>query len=410
MELHALSIREAFPFIQQVLSDAYKVDTHLFTHPYGDTSTIDRGFRKMLWGSLERPTAFTNFLAEAPEYQMAVAKSSLGYYNILAAVSLDWHHPDFISVGPFSTEKITNAFIHRIISDQNLNETQAHMAAKFYDILPLADLNEVLILTQHLLSAFIPEYDTIKTVYLNYSEETHEITPDETAFLHFTALSAERYAAYLSDFLDALADGDASQASKKLKVFLDANGTFNAASLYPLKRRMHELNTFCKGKMLATSVPPSYILKTADAFSTQIERSTGMEQLSDLPYKMVRKYCLLVKNNSLAGYSYLIRNVIMYIHDHLEEELSLSVIAAYFQKNASFLSAQFGRETGESLTSYIHRVRIETAVRLFNTTGLSVTEVAFRVGIDNLRYFSRLFREQIGVTPREYCKMLRNKN
>lgn len=409
MELHALTIRDAFPLIQQVLSDAYKVDSHLFTHPYEDTSTIDRGFRKMLWGTLERPAAFTNFLAATPEYQMAVAKSSLGYYNILAAVSLDWHHPDFISIGPFSTEKITNAFIHRIISDQNLDAAQAHMAAKFYDILPLADLNEVLILTQHLLSAFIPEYHTVKIVYLNYSEESHEISPDETAFLHFTALSAEHYTAYLTDFLNALADGSTSQASQKLKVFLDANGTFNAASLYPLKRRMHELNTFCKGKLLTTPVPPSYTLKAADSFSLQIERSTGMEQLTGLPYQMVRKYCLLVKNNSLAGYSYLIRNVIMYIHDHLEEELSLSVIAAHFQKNASFLSSQFGKETGESLTSYIHRVRIETAVQLFNTTGLSVTEVAFRVGIDNLRYFSRLFREQIGVTPREYCRMLRTK-
>lgn len=408
MELHALSIRDAFPFIQQVLSDAYKVDTHLFTHPYADTSIIDRGFRKMLWGNIERPATFTKFLAGAPQYQMAVAKSTLGYYNIMAAVSLDWHHPDFISIGPFSTQKITDAFIHRIVSDQNLNEAQAHMAAKFYDILPVADVNEVVILAQHLLSAFIPEYSDINTIYLNYSEETHKISPDESAFEHFTTLSAELYTKYLNEFLNTLILGDYSKASRCLKVFLDANATLNAASLYQLKRQMHELNTFCKEKMLSAAIPPYYTLRTADTLSTTIERSTNMAQLSDFPYKMLRKYCLLVRNYSLGDYSYFIRNVINYIREHLEEELSLSTIAAHFGKNASVLSAQFHKETGESLTAYIHRVRIETAVQLLNTTALSVTDVAFHVGIYNFRYFSKLFKEQIGVTPRDYRKMMRN--
>ena len=408
MELHAMSIRDAFPFIQQVLSDAYKVDAHLFTHPYADTSMIDRGFRKMLWGKLERPATFTKFLAEAPVYQMAVAKSTLGYYNIIAAVSLDWHHPDFISIGPFSTEKITNAFVHRIISDQNLNETQAHMAGKFYEILPIADVHEVVIMTQHLLSAFIPEFDHSKTVYLNYSEKTHEISPDQNAFEHFSSLSAGLYRKYLNDFLDALVTGDYAQTSNTLKIFLDANGTLNSASLYQLKRRMHELNAFCKEKLLDSTLPPFYTLRTADTFTTEIERCTTCRQLSDLPYKMIRKYCLLIKNHSLSDYSYLIRNVINYIHEHADEELTLSALAQYFGKNASSLSAQFSRETGESVTTCIHRIKIETAVQLFNTTNLSVSSVASSVGIYNSRYFSKLFREQIGVTPREYCKMMRH--
>ena len=408
MELHALSVRDAFPFIRQVLSDAYRVDTHLFTHPYADTSIIDRGFRKMLWGQQKIPATFSHFLAEAPVYQMAVTKSSLGYYNILAAVSLDWHHPDFVTVGPFTTEKISNAFIHRIISDQNLNEAQAHFASKFYDILPVADVHEVVLMTQHLLSAFIPEFDHSKTIYLNYSEETHEISPDRNAFAHFTSLSAELYQKYLNHFLDALASGSYAQTSNALKIFLDANGTLNAASLYQLKRRMHELNTFCKEKLLQGATPPYHTLRTADTFSMEIERCTTVEQLSGFPYRMIRKYCLLVRNYPLSDYSYLIRNVINYIYEHSEEELTLSVIASHFGKNASFLSAQFSHETGETVTACIHRVKMEAAVLLFNTTDQSVSSVASQVGIDNYRYFSKIFKEQIGVTPQEYCKMMRH--
>ena len=408
MNLDAMSIRDAFPFIRQVLSDAYKIDSHLFTHPYGDTGVIDRGFRKMLWGKQEIPTDFARFLANAPVYQMAVTKSTLGYYNIMAAVSLDWHHPDFISVGPFVTEKVTNAFVHRIISDQNLNDTQAHMAKKFYEILPVADIHEVVIMMQHLLSAFIPEFDHSNLLYLNYSEKTHEISPDQSAFAHFTSLSAQLYQKYLKDFLNALITGDYTRTSNALKIFLDANGTMNAASLYQLKRHMHELNTFCKEKLLGGILPPFYTLRTADAFSAEIERCTTLEQLIGFPYKMTRKYCLLVRNYSLADYSGLVRNVINYIYEHSDEEVTLSSIAAHFGKNASAFSAQFSKETGENVTTCIHRIKIATAIQLFNTTDLSVSEVASRVGIDNARYFSKLFREQIGMTPREYCKTMRS--
>ena len=113
-----------------------------------------------------------------------------------------------------------------------------------------------------------------------------------------------------------------------------------------------------------------------------------------------------MQNRSLPGSSYLIHNVIDYIDQHLEEELSLATIAAHFHKNASGLSAQFCKETGCCLTDYIHRARIQASLPMFLRTNLSVAEIAAHVWIYNSRYFTRLFREQIGMTPSEYRKTL----
>lgn len=407
MPLHFQSIRDAFPFIRQVITDAYKTDVFLFTYPYKNTDKIDRSFRKMVWGDVERPSLFAEFLTNPVSYQMAVVKSSLGYYNIFAAVSLEDQHPDFITVGPFGDANISATFIHQLIKHRSLSRDQAFMVEKFYEILPIANANDVTLMVLHLLSAFIPEYHKVSPQYITYSEITHKITPNQEAFHNFTTVSAEYYAKYLHDFLASLETGNYNETAEKLKIFLDANGTLKVTSLYHLKRKIHELNTFCKERLLSASIHPYYPLQLADSLSGQIDSCCSYDELSGIPYKMIRKYCMLIKNHSHPEYSYLVRSVISYIDQHIEEELSLSKIAEVFHKNASFLSGQFSKETGESLTEYIHRSKIHAAIQYFNTTQMSVTEIAACVGISNFGYFSKLFKEQVGISPRDYRKMVR---
>ena len=138
----------------------------------------------------------------------------------------------------------------------------------------------------------------------------------------------------------------------------------------------------------------------------KITETTSMNELSHLPFDMVRKYSILARNYTYDKYSLLIRNVINYIEQHLSGELTLSVIAEEFGKNPSYLSTTFRKEMGDTLTNYISRQRIQASLRYFNTTTLSVAEVASAVGIPDFGYFSKLFRRYVGVSPREYKKML----
>ena len=125
-----------------------------------------------------------------------------------------------------------------------------------------------------------------------------------------------------------------------------------------------------------------------------------------MPFDMVRKYSMLAKNYTYEKYSYLIRTVVNYIDQHLYSELTLSIHAEKFDKNPSYLSNAFKKEVGETLTSYIGRQRSRASLRYFNTTNMSVAEVAGAVGIPDFGYFSKLFKRHIGISPREYKKML----
>lgn len=87
-----------------------------------------------------------------------------------------------------------------------------------------------------------------------------------------------------------------------------------------------------------------------------------------------------------------------------DPDLSVDGIARSFSYNKNYLSTVFKKETGVSIVKYINDVRINTACALAgNITG--VKDIALLCGFSDPLYFSRLFRQATGVTPREYIKM-----
>ena len=140
------------------------------------------------------------------------------------------------------------------------------------------------------------------------------------------------------------------------------------------------------------------------AFSirARIDSMTSRTKLEHMSNDICHKYCLLVKNYANPEYSKITRDVIDYIQLHMEEELSLAYFSTYFNKNASALSSTFSRDTGMSLTKFIHQTRIQEAVKYLNTTDMSISEIAVAVGYQDFSYFSKLFTRVIGCSPREY--------
>ena len=59
---------------------------------------------------------------------------------------------------------------------------------------------------------------------------------------------------------------------------------------------------------------------------------------------------------------------------------------------------------GVTVNNYINKARMDQAAALLAGTAKSVKEIAKSVGIDNVKYFSRLFKSYTMLTPNEYRK------
>ena len=137
-------------------------------------------------------------------------------------------------------------------------------------------------------------------------------------------------------------------------------------------------------------------------FARRIEVIGTVDEGGELMLKMVRGYCRLVRESETAGYSPFIRRCVAYIDANIAGDLSLSSLAAIQNVNASDLSTQFRREVGKTLTEYVTEGRMELAARMLLTSGVQVQTIAQHCGMSDVNYFSKLFKKQYGVTPRQY--------
>ena len=91
-----------------------------------------------------------------------------------------------------------------------------------------------------------------------------------------------------------------------------------------------------------------------------------------------------------------------YIQDHLEEELSLAIVAKFVQISPNHLSEKFKEVTGMNFVEYIARRRFAKACLLLPDPDLKISEIAFEVGFQSLSQFNRVFKKLSGKSPMEY--------
>lgn len=103
-----------------------------------------------------------------------------------------------------------------------------------------------------------------------------------------------------------------------------------------------------------------------------------------------------------ADFDPLIENLKRYIEDNLEYTPDLALLARSFHYNEKYLGRLFKRKTGRSFSAYINMRRVECACHMLKGGKEPITAIAARVGFNNVSYFNRCFREQMGVSPAQY--------
>lgn len=98
------------------------------------------------------------------------------------------------------------------------------------------------------------------------------------------------------------------------------------------------------------------------------------------------------------------REMLVYMHEHFKEKLVLKELADTFHLNANYCCALFNKETGDSFSKYLTKIRMREAMKLLRQGTLSVEEVAGLCGIQDYSYFNKVFKKYTGKTPAQYRK------
>ncbi len=91
-----------------------------------------------------------------------------------------------------------------------------------------------------------------------------------------------------------------------------------------------------------------------------------------------------------------------YIKEHYYEDLTLEKMASVVFLNPAYFSQLFKQKTGQGYKEYVTSLRLEQAQQLLLNPRLKLAEIAERVGYQDMRHFTQMFRKRFQLTPTEY--------
>lgn len=100
--------------------------------------------------------------------------------------------------------------------------------------------------------------------------------------------------------------------------------------------------------------------------------------------------------------------VILYVDEHIGEELRSENMAEQIGMSRSYFSTRFKEMTGETFHQYVIQRKMKAAAVQIEEGRKSITRIATELGYDNFHYFARVFAREYGCTPAEYRNKRKN--
>ncbi len=132
---------------------------------------------------------------------------------------------------------------------------------------------------------------------------------------------------------------------------------------------------------------------------------TPMLKLHDFEKLLKEWYMIYIKLNH-EDYNELTYDALKCVQKGYATEMTLEGVAESLNVSAPYLSKLFKEDTGVTFKEYLTELRMEASKRLLCEHQLSVSDIAFKVGYNDTNYFIRAFKKYEGVTPKDYQRML----
>lgn len=97
---------------------------------------------------------------------------------------------------------------------------------------------------------------------------------------------------------------------------------------------------------------------------------------------------------------------LQYIRMHFHSDLSLEKVASVVYLNPVYFSQLFKQKTGQGYKEYVIHLRMERAKELLQDPQLRLADVAERIGYQDMRHFTQVFRKKFMQTPTEFRQRL----
>jgi len=97
-----------------------------------------------------------------------------------------------------------------------------------------------------------------------------------------------------------------------------------------------------------------------------------------------------------------------FVDENYMKNISLSVISRELNYSLPYLSRLFSSKVGLCFSDYLQNVRVEQSLKILANTDAKLFEVAQLVGYSDIKFFTKVFKKKMNMTPGKYRKLLRD--
>lgn len=206
-----------------------------------------------------------------------------------------------------------------------------------------------------------------------------------------TTFSSKTYERIVISFHPQIIEKFSTENTNLLSCFLDRKKGQNNAIL--LSKKQLDIYLALANKLIETS--------HCEEYGDDILTTTYLVQILIFINKIYKHDEIPLEQYPLSEK---LQDVLIFIDEHLTEDLSLDRISDHFSLNKSYLGRLFKKETGSTIYNLIMLKRISLAKQLLSE-GKNVSEACSLSGFNDYSNFIRTFKQVTGYSPNKYHKL-----
>lgn len=303
-----------------------------------------------------------------------------------------------IAMGPIEESTIRNMFtIHHASPEVLYNTTLFIKNMKIYtpnQVNHLAKLLNAAILSLYPSTENYENLSSESRIQTEISEQIHEHKKHNIPLTYPYEKEQE-----LVRQIKAL---DTEGAQTTLKYLFNEILLIESGKLEIIKARVLELVTILSRASVEGGASLEKIFGLNLDLITELNNIDSINVLSSWVTKIIDHFTKNIFNQIYSGDSYLISQALEHTHANYMNKLTLKKLSDYLHVSESYLSKLFKSETGIGFTQYLNEIRIKHSQELLTSTKMSIVEIALYVGYEDQSYFTKVFKKQVGITPKKY--------
>lgn len=343
---------------------------------------------------------YSKEILNLPEHINYYITKRYNYYSIIKCKEFK------IIIGPTRMTEITKEEIRKLLKSVTQNTDFIENTLGFINSINKMSLDSLLKLSSLINLLLNNEYN--ETIFNNSNQKEivmQQLLNEKIDYVESDNLIGEKYNyKYFNDetvLISTIASGNVDRILKYTQTIQISDKNVTESQIKQIKHRFVTQLTLISRVAIRKGIDQEIVGKAINKYLNKIIQTNDINKINQLFNDMILCFTYLIKEVN-SNDSPLINKINSFINTNITKNITVNDIAEQLYISRPYISAYFKKQTGENLSNYIYKCKINYSKNLLDLSNRSLREISQFLGFSSTSHFSSTFKKYTNMTPNEY--------